>query len=114
MKEYIEPRKAASILGVTPKTLVNWEAEGKMVSNKTKGKHRRYDVDEVNRVLTLNKGIKALTQNIVQDAKRMEDKFLFNIEVDDRIELLQNFKTSINEKIEDLKSKKFKVKVVEV
>jgi len=43
----ISIQEASKILGVTPKTLRLWEKEGKITSHKTKGGHRRYDLNEL-------------------------------------------------------------------
>jgi excisionase family DNA binding protein len=39
--------KAAKILGVTTKTLRNWEGQGKLKPVRTLGKHRRYNLEEI-------------------------------------------------------------------
>lgn len=39
--------KAAKILGVTTKTLRNWEEQGKLKPVRTFGKHRRYNLNEI-------------------------------------------------------------------
>lgn len=39
--------KTAKLLGVTETTLRNWEKEGKIVSERTSGGHRRYDLNKV-------------------------------------------------------------------
>jgi len=39
--------EAAKILGVTTKTLRNWEKEGKLKPVRTLGKHRRYNLNEI-------------------------------------------------------------------
>jgi putative resolvase len=39
--------KAAKILGVTTKTLRNWEDQGKLKPVRTLGKHRRYNLEEI-------------------------------------------------------------------
>ena len=39
--------KAAKILGVTTKTLRNWEDQGKIKPVRTLGKHRRYNLEEI-------------------------------------------------------------------
>ncbi|NEQ97666.1 MAG: IS607 family transposase [Cyanothece sp. SIO2G6] len=43
----ISVTEAAKLLGVTTKTLYRWEQEGKLVPERTKGGHRRYDVAQV-------------------------------------------------------------------
>lgn len=44
---YISIKKAAKILGVSESTLRRWDKEGKLVSTKTKGGHRRYDITKL-------------------------------------------------------------------
>ncbi len=39
--------EAAKLLGITPKTLRIWEKEGKVISYRTEGGHRRYNVSEL-------------------------------------------------------------------
>ncbi len=39
--------EAAKLLGVSTKTLRNWEKEGKIQPVRTLGKHRRYNLDEI-------------------------------------------------------------------
>ena len=40
-------KEAAELLGVTPKTLREWEKEGKIKSVRTEGGHRRYEVSHL-------------------------------------------------------------------
>ena len=40
-------KEAAKLLGITPKTLRLWEMEGKVISHRTEGGHRRYNVSEL-------------------------------------------------------------------
>lgn len=47
MEELLTPREAARVLGVDPKTLVRWEAEGRLMSLRTLGGHRRYPRSQV-------------------------------------------------------------------
>lgn len=50
-------KKAAELLGITPKTLRLWEKEGKIISHRTEGNHRRYNVSE----LIASRGDKLMT-----------------------------------------------------
>lgn len=43
----ISIKEASELLGVTSKTLRIWEAEGKLISHRTEGGHRRYVVSEL-------------------------------------------------------------------
>lgn len=45
MPHYVSPREAMSILGVSEKTLRNWDAAGKIKVIRTPSNHRRYDVE---------------------------------------------------------------------
>jgi predicted site-specific integrase-resolvase len=45
MPEYVSPRKAMQVLGVSEKTLRNWESNGKISTIRTPTGHRRYDVE---------------------------------------------------------------------
>ena len=47
MSEFISPKKAADMLGVSPNTLRNWEISGKLFSIKTMGGHRRYYLKDI-------------------------------------------------------------------
>jgi excisionase family DNA binding protein len=40
-------KEASKLLGVTTKTLRLWEKEGKIISHRTEGGHRRYEVSEL-------------------------------------------------------------------
>jgi excisionase family DNA binding protein len=51
MSDLISPQKAAKLIGVLPNTLRNWEEEGKITAIKTIGGHRRYKLNEINRLL---------------------------------------------------------------
>jgi excisionase family DNA binding protein len=51
MNELLSPKQAAKMLGVSPGTLRNWEEAKKISSVKTLGKHRRYKLDEINKLL---------------------------------------------------------------
>ena len=46
-REYLTPREAAQMLGVSPKTVVRWAAEGRISSLVTLGGHRRFKRDEI-------------------------------------------------------------------
>ncbi|NJS12981.1 MAG: IS607 family transposase [Microcoleus sp. CSU_2_2] len=43
----LTPQEAATLLGVTVKTLHRWEIDGKIKSTRTAGGHRRYDIAEL-------------------------------------------------------------------
>lgn len=40
-------REASKLLGVTPKTLRLWEKEGKIISHRNEGGHRRYNISDL-------------------------------------------------------------------
>lgn len=46
--------KAASLLGVHPDTLREWEKDGKISSLRTKGNHRRYRISDLRRAESSN------------------------------------------------------------
>ncbi|HEX2042555.1 MAG TPA: helix-turn-helix domain-containing protein [Acidimicrobiales bacterium] len=46
-REYLTPREAAQMLGVTAKTVVRWAAEGRIPSMVTLGGHRRFKRQEI-------------------------------------------------------------------
>jgi putative resolvase len=50
MIELVTLSKASKILGVTTKTLRNWDAEGKIKTERTVGKHRRIPQSEIDRL----------------------------------------------------------------
>ena len=45
--KYLRPQEVADFYRVSPKTLKNWEAEGKITAVKTRGGHRRYLRSEI-------------------------------------------------------------------
>ncbi|WP_226594105.1 IS607 family transposase [Microseira wollei] len=47
MMSSLTPQEAATLLGVTVKTLHRWELDGKIKSTRTAGGHRRYDMAEL-------------------------------------------------------------------
>jgi excisionase family DNA binding protein len=55
----ISVKEASELLGVTPKTLRLWEKEGKIISHRTEGGHRRYEITD----LLGSKKEKSLTKN---------------------------------------------------
>jgi len=51
MSKLLSLQKVSEILGVTKKTLRIWDNDGKLVSVKTIGGHRRYKEDDVNKFI---------------------------------------------------------------
>jgi putative resolvase len=51
MSKLLSLQKVSEILGVTKKTLRIWDNDGKLVSIKTVGGHRRYKEDDVNKFI---------------------------------------------------------------
>jgi excisionase family DNA binding protein len=47
MKNYISIQKAANFLGMSTKTLRRWDSTGKMITTRTVGNHRRYDLNDI-------------------------------------------------------------------
>jgi putative resolvase len=43
----LTPQEAATLLGVTVRTLHRWELDGKIKSTRTAGGHRRYDINDL-------------------------------------------------------------------
>lgn len=56
MEQLISPQKAALMLGVCTNTLINWEREGKLKCHRTLGGHRRYYLQEIQRLLDIVMG----------------------------------------------------------
>ena len=48
--EHLTVTEAADALGVSPKTVLRWEAAGKITAIRTLGGHRRFVIEEVERV----------------------------------------------------------------
>ena len=48
--EHLTVTEAADALGVSPKTILRWEAAGKITAIRTLGGHRRFVIEEVERV----------------------------------------------------------------
>ncbi len=46
-KKYVTPKEAQSILGVSEKTLRNWDSLGKIHTIRTPTGHRRYDIESI-------------------------------------------------------------------
>jgi len=40
-------KEASELLGVTPKTVREWEKEGKITASRTKGGHRPYEISSL-------------------------------------------------------------------
>jgi len=47
----INIKEASKLIGVSPKTLRRWEKEGKITSFRTLGNHRRYDKEEILKIM---------------------------------------------------------------
>jgi excisionase family DNA binding protein len=54
MSELITPKTAAELLGVNTNTLRNWELSGRIVAIKTLGGHRRYNIEEIKKIIDAN------------------------------------------------------------
>jgi predicted site-specific integrase-resolvase len=46
-KKYVTPKEAQAILGVSEKTLRNWDEQGKIRTIRTPSGHRRYDIESI-------------------------------------------------------------------
>ncbi len=58
-KKWLSVNQTAAMLGVSPSTVRNWAAEGKITEHRTQGGHRRFDQDEINefaRAMTHGRG----------------------------------------------------------
>jgi excisionase family DNA binding protein len=56
MDEFIGVTAAARMIGVSPATIRRWVKSGALVSARTPGKHLRFTVSEVNRMLSSETG----------------------------------------------------------
>ena len=56
MEDLVNIAKASRLLGVTPKTLRNWEKAGRLHSVRTPGGHRRYKPSDLEAMLHENTG----------------------------------------------------------
>jgi excisionase family DNA binding protein len=45
---FVKMKEAANLLGVSQKTLINWDNSGKFKAYRTVGKHRRYKLQDIN------------------------------------------------------------------
>ena len=52
---FITPKKAAEILSITIDCLRKWEEAGKITAIKTLGGHRRYDMQNIEKILNSSK-----------------------------------------------------------
>ena len=50
--ELLTPGEVARLFGVDPKTVTRWAKDGKLSAIRTLGGHRRYQAEEVQRLLT--------------------------------------------------------------
>ena len=46
-KKYVTPKEAQATLGVSEKTLRNWDEQGKIRTIRTPSGHRRYDIESI-------------------------------------------------------------------
>ena len=51
MKSSYTIEEASNMLGVSKETLRRWERKGKITSERTQGKHRRYKKETIDRLL---------------------------------------------------------------
>lgn len=49
--QYVAPRVAARMFGVTSETIKSWEQRGRLHSRRTRGGHRRYAIAELDTLL---------------------------------------------------------------
>ena len=61
MEKHLTISKAAELLGVTPKTIRIWDADGKINTARTPGNQRRIPESEVERLLTVSGADKSST-----------------------------------------------------
>lgn len=54
-EKHLRPKEVCEILGITRRTLFNWNKKGKIFCFRTLGNHRRIPIQEVNRILTFNR-----------------------------------------------------------
>lgn len=50
-KRYVNVSKAADLLGICNDTLREWDRQGKLVPVRTQGNHRRYKLEDIERIL---------------------------------------------------------------
>lgn len=50
-KHMLNIEEASKLLGVSKRTLRNWEKDGKLKSSRTPGNHRRYDKEELLKIM---------------------------------------------------------------
>jgi DNA-binding transcriptional MerR regulator len=60
-------RKVAKMFGVTCQTIRNWEAQGIFSTSKTIGKHRRFELEEVERVRGIKKEDERITMVYIRE-----------------------------------------------
>jgi excisionase family DNA binding protein len=69
----LTPREAAQALGVRTSTIAQWAREGRIVPIQTPGGHRRYPVQEIQRLLT-DSGDAAEARRLTEDAVRLYEQ----------------------------------------
>lgn len=52
-KRYVSVSKAADLLGICKDTLREWDRQGKLVPVRTQGNHRRYKLEDIERLLNV-------------------------------------------------------------
>ena len=52
MERFVAIKRAADLLGVTTKTLRNWDAAGKLCPIRTFGGHRRYSILSIEDIIS--------------------------------------------------------------
>ncbi|MBT9156845.1 MAG: hypothetical protein DDT37_01836 [Firmicutes bacterium] len=67
MDRYVAIGKASEALGVSITTLRRWEAEGKLIPERTAGRQRRYDLERQKQVLELYCAKQGWTFEVIAD-----------------------------------------------
>ena len=72
-------KKFAENCSVTTETIRNWEKEGKIVSTRTQGGHRRFDIGELEKInkknYTLKEFLSPTVEKIMKDSTEKELKY---------------------------------------
>ena len=84
--------EASAILGVSPQTLRNWEKDGRLVSERTAGGHRRYSEETIDRLKKIRMGDNEIIIPNISPSQIMKTmkSFLSGFESDAKVSVIIN------------------------
>jgi len=84
--------EASAILGVSPQTLRNWEKDGRLVSERTSGGHRRYSEETIDRLKKVRMGDNEIIIPNISPSQIMKTikSFLLGFKSDEKVNVIIN------------------------